>query len=373
MRVPLVDLAWQQGEIAGELEEGFARVISSGAFVLGPDVEAFEDEFASYCGVARCVGVANGTDALELVLRACDLGPGDEVVVPAFTFVASALAVLRCGATPVFADVDPVHLLIDPERVAERVGERTRAVLAVDLYGQVAPMEALEALSGERGLLLVEDAAQAQGARRRSGRAGSFGVAAGTSFYPAKNLGAYGDAGAVVTSSEELAERVLRLRSYGSVRKYHHPEAGFNSRLDTLQAVVLRAKLRRLEAWNALRREAAVRYDALLADLEGVVPPRTLADNEHVYHLYVVRVADRDRVLAELQREGIGAGVHYPHALHREGLFAARGHRSGDFPIAERAAQEVLSLPLYPGITAEQQERVAATLRDALRRSGRAA
>jgi len=294
------------------------------------------------------------------------VGRGDEVIVPACTFVASALAVLRCGATPVFVDVDAVHHLIDPTRVEEAMGEKTRAILAVDLYGQIAPMEALGALAEARGALLVEDAAQAQGARRGGRRAGAFGAAAGTSFYPAKNLGAYGDAGAVTSASEDLAERVRRLGNYGSVHKYHHPEAGFNSRLDTLQAIVLRAKLRRLDAWNALRREAATRYDALLAGLEGVSRPATLEGNEHVWHLYVVRVAERDRVLEALRGQGIGAGVHYPHPLHLQGVFDPLGHRPGDFPVAERAAEQVLSLPLFPGITASQQERVAEALEKAL-------
>jgi dTDP-4-amino-4,6-dideoxygalactose transaminase len=330
-------------------------------------VAAFEEEFASFSGVRHCVGVANGTDALELALRALGVGPGDEVVLPANTFIASALAVTRAGGVPVFVDCDPVHHLIDPGAAAARITPRTRALMAVDLYGQVAPFEELEPLCEARGIALVEDAAQSQGARRNGRSAGSFGAAAGTSFYPGKNLGAYGDAGAVLTDRDDLAERVRRLRNYGSEVKYEHPELGFNSRLDSVQAVVLSAKLRRLSGWNELRRAAAARYDALLANVAEVKLPATLPGNEHVWHLYVVAVPERERVLAFLQESGIGAGIHYPLPCHLQGAYADLGYRAGSFPVAEAAAGEILSLPLFPGITAEQQERVVAVLREALR------
>jgi dTDP-4-amino-4,6-dideoxygalactose transaminase len=262
----------------------------------------------------------------------------------------------------VLVDCDPVHHLIDSERVTARLGLRTRAVIPVHLYGQMAPLEALAELLRGRDITVVEDAAQAQGARRHGRVAGGVGAIAGTSFYPGKNLGAYGDGGAVLTASDDLARRARALRNYGSEVKYAHPEIGFNSRLDTLQAVVLRAKLRRLAAWNAARRAAAERYDRLLAGVRGVTLPATLAGNEHVWHLYVVRVPDRDRVLARLAEAGIGAGIHYPVPLHLQGAFAGLGHRRGDFPAAEAAAAEVLSLPIFPHITPEQQERVASTL-----------
>jgi dTDP-4-amino-4,6-dideoxygalactose transaminase len=366
MSIPLVDLAWQHRQIREEVRAGMDRVVEQGCFILGPDVAAFEEEFARASGVSCCVGVGNGTDALELCLRALGVASGDEVVVPANSFVASALAVARLGARPVFVDCRAETSLMDVEAALDRVGPATRAVMPVNLFGQIAEIERLREPLAGRGIAVVEDAAQSQGARRHGRASGSFGAIAGTSFYPAKNLGAWGDAGAVTTDDPELAERVRCLRQYGSETKYEHPVAGFNSRLDTLQAVVLRAKLARLDEWNALRREAAARYDALLEDLPGLTRPVTLPGNEHVWHLYTVRVPERDRVLATLQEAGIGAAVHYPLPIHLQGAFADRGHRPGDFPEAERAARELLSLPLFPGIEAVQQERVASVLADAL-------
>jgi len=360
--IPLVDLAAQHREIAGEVDDGFARVASRSAFILGDEVGDFERAFADFVGVRHCVGVANGTDALELVLRAAGIGMGDEVVVPANTFVATALAVVRAGATPVFADCDPTYHLIDDAKLP--LGPRTRAILAVHLYGQMAPMEALAAAAP--GVTLLEDAAQSHGATRFGRPAGALGLAAGTSFYPGKNLGAYGDGGAVLTGSDEVAEKVCALRNYGSPAKYHHPVLGMNSRLDTLQAVVLRAKLKRLAAWNEARRTAARRYDDLLTGVPGVTLPRTAPGNEHVWHLYTVRVPRRDQVMARLIAAGIGAGAHYPIPLHLQGAFAHLRHQQGDFPVTERTAAEILSLPLFPHITPEQQAQVAAELRKAL-------
>jgi dTDP-4-amino-4,6-dideoxygalactose transaminase len=365
--IPLVDLRAQHRRVAAEVERGFARVLGEAAFVLGRDVAEFEQAYARFSGVAHCIGVANGTEALELALRGAGIGPGDEVILPANSFVATALAVVRAGAAPVLADVDPVHHLIDPASVARRLGPRTRAIVPVHLFGQVAPMEDLIRLAASAGALLVEDSAQAHGACRHGVGAGAFGVAAGTSFYPGKNLGAYGDAGAVLTGDAAVAARVRALRNYGSEVKYQHPEFGFNSRLDTLQAVVLNAKLPHLAGWNAARRAAAGRYDRLLADLPDVGRPATRPGNEHVWHLYVVRVPRRDAVLGALHAAGIGAGVHYPVPIHLQGAFRHLGHRPGDFPVAEAAAAEVLSLPIFPEITAEQQERVVAALRAALR------
>lgn len=367
MKVPLVDLALQQREVAADIEAGFAPVLEQTAFILGPQVAEFEEAFARFSDVRHCVGVANGTDALELVLRGLGIGAGDEVIVPANTFIASALAVTRAGAAPVFVDAEPDYYMLDTAQVRERIGPRCRAILAVDLYGQVAPFETLEKIASDAGLHLVEDAAQSQGARRGERRAGGFGAAAGTSFYPGKNLGAYGDAGAVLTESDALADTVRKLRNYGSDVKYRHPEMGFNSRLDTLQAVVLSAKLQRLNRWNAERREAAARYAALLADLPELGLPRVMPGNEAVWHLYVVRVPERDRVLAALHEAGVGAGIHYPTPCHLQGAYAHLGHRRGDFPAAEAASDEILSLPIFPGITEEQQEYVASALAKALR------
>ncbi|WTW97076.1 DegT/DnrJ/EryC1/StrS family aminotransferase [Streptomycetaceae bacterium NBC_01309] len=369
--IPLVDLLAGHAEVAAEVEEGFARVLSTGAFIKGPDVAAFEAEFAAFSGTAHCVGVANGTDALELALRAAEMPAGAGVVMPANTFVASAEAVVRAGGRPVFADVDDEFLLLDPERAAEVRGDAW-ALLPVHLNGQLAPMAPLAALAADAGLRLFEDAAQCQGATQDGRGAGAWGLAAGTSFYPGKNLGAYGDGGAVLTDDAGLDRVVRELGDHGSSRKYVHDRLGFNSRLDTLQAVVLRAKLRRLADWNTARRAAAARYDALLADFADVRLPRTAPGNVHVWHLYAVRVPRRDEVLAELNEAGIGAGIHYPVPVHLQPAFRELGHAPGDFPVAERAAGEILTLPLFPQITEEQQVRVAEALGKALARAGAA-
>jgi dTDP-4-amino-4,6-dideoxygalactose transaminase len=364
--IPLVDLGVQHLQIASEVAEGFNRVIASGAFVGGSDVACFEKEFARFCGTRHCIGVANGTDALELLLRAIGIGPGDEVLLPANTFVATAEAVVRAGGTVALVDCDPVHHLIDVKQVADRLGPKTKAVIGVDLFGQMPAMEELAAVTDAAGIMLLEDAAQAQGAMRGGQTAGSFGLAAGTSFYPGKNLGAYGDAGAVLTDSEEIDQAVRALRNHGGEARYEHTRVGFNSRLDTLQAVVLRAKLTRLHGWNNQRRRAAAHYDELLADRPDVTLPATLAGNEHVWHLYVIRVPRRDRVLSSVRASGIGAGVHYPVPVHLQRGFRDLGYGPGAFPIAEEAAGQILSLPLFPGITEAQQERVVDALCSAL-------
>jgi dTDP-4-amino-4,6-dideoxygalactose transaminase len=362
--IPLVDLAAQHAEVADEVAQGWAQVLARTAFVGGPAVGAFEAEYAAYSGVEHVVGVANGTDALELALRALGVGPGDECILPANTFIATAEAVARAGAEIVLVDCEPGTALIDVDAALAAVTDRTRAVLPVHLYGQVADVARLKAeLPAHVGI--VEDAAQSQGARRAGLQAGAIGDIAGTSFYPGKNLGAYGDAGAVLTSSAELAERVRLIGAHGSPRKYEHTVVGVNSRLDALQAVVLSAKLKRLDAWNALRREAAARYDALLKDLP-VGTPTVTADNEPVWHLYVVEVEQRAEVLAHLNANGVGAGIHYPTPVHLTEAFAGLG-KPGDFPVAEAMADRILSLPLYPQITAEQQQEVVDVLAAALR------
>lgn len=367
MNIPLVDLQAQHDEVAEEVLEGWKAVIERTAFVLGSEVEEFEKSFAEFVGVSFCVGVANGTDALELAIRAAGLGPGDEVILPTNSFAASALAVARAGCKPVLVDVDPIHYLIDLDRAKDALGKGTRAIMPVHLYGQCAPVELLQPIAEGANAVIIEDAAQAQGSTRNGKHAGSFGIASGSSFYPGKNLGAYGDAGAVLTNSSDLASKVRSLRNYGSDIKYHHPEPGFNSRLDTLQAVVLSAKLRRLGQWNEARRRAALRYDDLLEDLEEVTRPSTLEGNEHIWHLYVIRVSKRDEVLGKLHEAGVGAGIHYPIPIHLLGAFRSLGYEEGDFPIAESAAKEILSLPMYPHITAEQQSEVVDALRKALR------
>jgi dTDP-4-amino-4,6-dideoxygalactose transaminase len=365
-KIPLVDLGAQHRQIADEVNRGFASVFNDTSFILGAPVAEFEKAYAQFVGVKHCVGVANGTDALELAIRAAGIGPGDEVILPTNTFIATALAVVRAGATPVLVDSEPVHHQIDVAEVEGKITPKTRALLPVDLYGQVAPMEEIARLAAKHNLVVIEDAAQAQGATRHGTGAGAFGLAAGTSFYPGKNLGAYGDAGAVTTNSDAIAEKIRALRNYGSPIKYHHPERGFNSRLDTLQAVVLKAKLARLAGWNQARREAANRYRELLAGVPDVTLPSVDAGNEHVFHVYVIRVPRRDEVLKRLNAEGIGAGIHYPVPIHLQGAFESLGHRRGDFPVAEKAANEIMSLPMFGEITAEQQQRVATTLRQAL-------
>lgn len=364
--VPLVDLAWQRDQVADEVRDGWDAVLDRTGFVGGPDVAAFEDEYARFLGSGHVVGTANGTDALEIALRALGVGDGDEVIVPANTFIATAEAVRRAGASVVFADVQDDTLLVDPDSVARVVTSRTRAVIPVHLFGQMAPVEAIRAITDDVGAYVVEDAAQAQGATRYGRHAGTRGDAAGTSFYPGKNLGAFGDAGAVLAADIDVARRARLLGQHGSLVKYEHEAFGFNSRLDALQAVVLRAKLRRLSAWNSLRRQAAAVYDELLRDLPDVLLPATLEGNVHVWHLYVVRVRDRDAVLAKLNAAGVGAGVHYPVPVHLTAAFRDPRTPVGALPVAERAAREILSLPIFPGITSQQQERVADVLSEAL-------
>ena len=362
--VPLVDLGFQHAAINDEVHAGFDRVMNNGSFILGPEVERFEGAFAAYCGVEHVLGVANGTDALELVLRAARIGVGDEVILPANTFVATAEAVLRAGAVVKLVDCDE-DFLIDPEAVRSSVSVHTRAVIGVHLYGQMAPMELLREASGPDAFL-VEDLAQAQGATRFGARAGSLGDAGGTSFYPGKNLGAYGDGGAVLTNSDLVADRVQALRNHGGTTRYEHRFAGLNSRLDGLQGVVLSAKLARLDGWNQLRRDAARYYDELLVDLPEVVIPRVVEGNEHVFHLYVVRVPHRDRIVEHLTKQGISASVHYPVPVHLQPGFADLGLPRGSFPLAEHLSDEIMSLPIYPGITTEQQDRIVTALRNAL-------
>jgi dTDP-4-amino-4,6-dideoxygalactose transaminase len=368
--IPLVDLAEAHRVIADEVLDGMAAVFEECNFIGGKQVTDFEERYAAALGVGHCVGVGNGTDALELALRAAGLTRDDEVVLPANTFIATAEAVVRAGARPVLADVDPDHLLLSASGTARAVGSRTAAVMPVHLYGQAAPVEEVGEVAAAAGAIVVEDSAQAHGARRHGRPAGGLGSVAGTSFYPGKNLGAYGDAGAVLTDDADLARRVRMIANHGSTGRYRHELPGVNSRLDTLQAVVLRAKLPHLPGWNAARVAAAGRYDTMLRGIGGVRRPSTLAGNDHVWHLYVVRVPHRDEVLARLRGAGVGAGVHYPVPVHLQPAFRWLGHTAGDFPVAETAAAEVLSLPLYPGITAAQQERVIDELVKALRAAG---
>lgn len=369
--VPLVDLRAAHEELADEISDGFGRVLDSGAFIKGPDLGAFEQEFAAFCGARYCVGVANGTDAVELALRAADLPPDSEVVLPANTFVATAAAVVRAGARPVFADVDPEHLLLNADSAAEAYSKDTAAVVPVHLYGQMAPMKEIRDTADRNAITVIEDAAQSHGASQSGCSPGILGMAAAVSFYPGKNLGAYGDAGAVLTDSEEVARKIRLLGDHGSERKYVHAELGFNSRMDSLQAVVLRAKLKRLADWNERRRQAAARYNELLADLDELRLPLSASDNVHVWHLYVVQVPRRDHVLQFLQERGIQAGIHYPVPVHLQPYFRRYGYGPGDFPVAEAAAARIISLPLYPQITPSQQQTVSDVLHAAMKEIGK--
>jgi len=357
-----VDLAAQHAEISAQVLDAMDRVMHDCSFIGGAEVQVFEEAWARYCGLAHMVGVSSGTDALELALRAIGVEPGDEVVVPANSFIASAGAVARIGARPAFIDCDSTYLLMDPTQLASVITRRTRAVMPVHLYGQIAPMDELTAAASTAGVPLVEDAAQAHGASQTGRKAGSWGIAATFSFYPGKNLGAYGDAGAVGTNSGQIAEWIEALRNHGSRTRYEHPMLGFNCRLDTLQAVVLNAKLARLDQWNSARRIAASRYDEMLADVPGVIRPSSRVGNEHVWHLYVVRVPERNRVLAALNASGIPAAIHYPTPLHLTGAFAHLNYGPGDFPVAEKVTEEILSLPMHPHLSETQQERVVETL-----------
>lgn len=368
MTVPFLDLTAAHRELQDELDAAWRRVMTAGRYVLGPELEAFEAEFAAYCEARHCVGVDNGLDALHLILRAMEIGPGDEVIVPAHTFIATWLAVSYAGATPVPVEPDEKTYDIDPSRLAAAITPRTRAVIAVHLYGQPADMDAIHAVADRQGLLVIEDAAQAHGARYKGRRVGSLGHAAGFSFYPAKNLGALGDGGAVVTDDALLAERVRVLRNYGSPIKYRHDVQGFNSRLDELQAALLRVKLARLDEWNARRREAAAIYLRALEGAAGLVLPHVPEWAEPVWHLFVVRHPRRDDLQRHLTEAGVGTIIHYPIAPHLSGAYAGGGWRAGAFPVAERLAREVLSLPMGPHLGTEDLHRVIDAVHGALSR-----
>ena len=355
--IPFVDLGANVADLSPDVFEVLRRVVAAGRYILGPEVAAFEREFAAYCGVDGAVGLDSGTSALELALRALGIGPGDEVVTQANTFIATAFAIRYTGATPVLADVDPVTYTLDPAALERAITPRTKAVIPVHLYGQPASMTAIGAVAAAHGLAVVEDACQAHGARYRDRIVGSFGDAAAFSFYPSKNLGAFGDAGAVVSRRPDVLERVRGLRDYGQTAKYEHAVVGYNRRLDELHAAVLRLKLGRLDAWNDRRREAAALYDAALPGV-GVVPPRAAPDRTHVYHVYAIRVRDRDGLRAHLATLGIQTGIHYPVPVHLQPACADLGYRRGDFPVTEVLAAEELSLPMYPEISAEQVKRV---------------
>lgn len=362
MAIPLVDLKAQYRSIQSDIDAAIRRVVENTSFILGKEVEAFERAFAQYCGADYCIGVSSGTAALHLALRAAGIGPGDEVITSPFTFVATAEAIWMAGARPVFVDIHPRYYAINPERIERAITSRTKAIMPVHLYGQPADMEPIMDIARRHTLVVIEDAAQAHGAEYRGRRTGTLGDIAGFSFYPGKNLGAYGDAGAVVTNNPELAERVRMLRDHGRRTKYEHEVLGYGERLDALQAAILAAKLPHLESWTERRRALSRQYNALLADAP-VELPEEMPGTRMVYHIYTIRSPHRDALLKHLNSRGIGAGVHYPIPLHLQPSLRYLGYQPGDFPEAEKASREVLSLPLYPEMTDEQQHAVVEAIR----------
>jgi dTDP-4-amino-4,6-dideoxygalactose transaminase len=360
LQVPFVDLASQYRSIAAEIDEAVSRVIRETDFILGREVCRFEEEFASFCEAKSAVGVDSGTSALELALRAYEIGPGDEVITAANSFIASALAISHAGATPVLVDVDADTYAIDVAAIEKAITSRTKAIIPVHLYGHPADMEPIMRLAQRHGLVVIEDACQAHGARYKGKRTGSLGHAAAFSFYPGKNLGAYGDAGAVVTNDDAIAKRLGMLRNYGQKEKYQHMFRGYNRRLDTLQAAILRIKLRHLEEWNDARRQHAKSYCRLLGQA-GIVVPRAAAYSESVWHLYVIQTDQRDALKEYLASGGIGVGIHYPIPIHLQPAYRDLGYRQGDFPVTEEYAHRILSLPMYAELTSEIVNRVAET------------
>jgi len=370
--IPFVDLHSEYREIQSEISRGINRVLEQSAFIMGEDVQLFERAFANYCQAKYAIGVANGTDALMLALKAVGVQPGDEVLLPVNTFIATAEAVVHSGCRPIFVDVDPHTYHIDAEQLTHKITSRTKALIPVHLYGQPVHLDPIMEIARTHGLIVIEDAAQAHGATYKNRKAGSFGQAGCFSFYPSKNLGCYGDGGAVVTADEKIAETLRKLREHGGTQKYRHDLVGYNSRLDTLQAAVLSVKLQHLEEWNGRRRASAKLYDQLLASVRGVCLPRAPGPESlvsHVYHLYVIQVEGglRADLQSHLRERGIQTGIHYPTPLHLTGAFSFLGHCKGDFPRAEKIADQLLSLPMHPYLQPSQIEHTVAQIADFMR------
>jgi dTDP-4-amino-4,6-dideoxygalactose transaminase len=359
--IPFLDLKAQYRQIKPQLDAAVARVIESAHFVLGPEVAAFEERFATYCKVKHCRAVNSGTSALHLALLAAGIGPGDEVITVPMTFVATTAAILYIGAKPVFVDVDPITWTMDPALIETAITSRTKAILPVHLHGLMADMDPIMAIARRHGLVVIEDAAQAHGAEYKGRRAGSIGDLGCFSFYPGKNLGAYGEGGAVVTGQPELARRISLLRDWGQDAKYSHVVAGYNYRMDGIQGAVLNVKMDYIESWTEARRSIAAQYDQLLARLP-FARPRPPGDSRHVYHVYSVGLSRRDEAGKALQEAGIGTGIHYPVPVHLQRAYANLGYRAGDFPVTEKLADQFLSLPIYPELRPEQVAEVATQL-----------
>lgn len=366
MEVPFIDFSQQYQIIKEEIDVGLKSVFERGAFILGQEEKDFELDFARYCDASYGIGVNSGTDALYLALGCIDVGPGDEVILPSFTFIATALCVSYTGATPVFVDIEEETYNIDPERFQEAVTDRTKAVIPVHLYGQPANMKEIAALAKDRDIKVIEDAAQSHGATYNGKKVGSLGDIACFSFYPTKGLGAFGDGGMIVTDNKEVNDKAFMLRDCGRKEKYDHVIKGFNSRLDTVQAVVLAAKLKRLDEWNKKRNKIAAIYSDLLKDIDNVVCPIIKEDRTHVFQTFAVRVKNRDKVLEAMKKKGIGVLVHYPIPVHLQGAYSEMGYKKGDIPVSEKIADEILSLPMFPHMKIEQVEYVCGSLREIL-------
>jgi dTDP-4-amino-4,6-dideoxygalactose transaminase len=364
--VPVLDLSAQYKSIEHDINGAIRRVLESQHFILGPEVKALEQEVAQYCDRKFGVGVASGTDALTLALCAFGIGPGDEVIVPSFSFIATADCVSLLGATPVFADIEAESFCIDPQQVERKITKRTKAIIPVHLYGQSADMDPILELARASRLFVIEDTAQAIGATYKGRKTASMGDAGCLSFFPSKNLGGCGDGGMVVTDSEEIAAKVRSLRAHGTTKKYFSVRQGWNSRLDELQAAILRVKLTHLDGWSAGRRSRAACYDSLLHEIHAIKPPKTAGRREHVFHQYTIRVEKRDAVSKNLTERGIGNTVYYPVPIHLQPIYDSLGYKPGDLPETERAATEVLSLPIYPELTDRQIESVVHSLAEAV-------
>ena len=363
MSIPLTDLTTQYISLKEDIDTALLRVLHSGSFILGPEVQAFEQEMAAYCQAGHGIGVGSGTDALHLALLACGIGEGDEVITTPFTFIATAESIARCGATPVFVDIEPGTYNINPALIEERISPRTKALLPVHLYGQACDMTRIMAIARTHELKVIEDCAQALGATWEGRKVGSFGDAGCLSFFPSKMLGAYGDGGMVVTNSDDVAEQVRVLRNHGAHRKYYHEVNGFNSRLDSLQAAILRVKLAHLDSWLAQRNDVAATYAAARGMLNGITVPVATPGTTHAFNYYTIRIqgeaGHRDRLAAHLRSSGIASAIYYPVSLHLQDVYGSLNYAHGTFPVSEKAQDEVLSLPIYPEMTTAQVTQVA--------------
>lgn len=367
MQIPFLDLKAHHQTVRGEIDSAIREVIDAGAFAGGPFVERFEKEFAEFCGASHAIGVGSGTDALWFALLGLGIGPGDEVITVPMTFMATTEAISFCGATPVLVDIEPETYTIDPARIERAITPRTKAIIPVHLYGQTADMDPILEIAKRHRLYVIEDACQAHGAEYKGRKAGSMGVGGCFSFYPGKNLGAFGEAGAVVTSDVRLVRTIQMLRDHGQERKYHHALVGWNGRMDGIQGAVLRVKLKRLAEANKARRTHARLYNDLLTTVPHVIVPSEAKNRTHVYHVYAVKVPSRDRVMKSLSDRGIGCGVHYPIPIHLQPAYKSLGYKPGDFPVAEQCAQEFLSLPMFPEMTDVQVKHVVGELSTLMR------